>query len=115
MQDPVLTKLLNYTQNGWPSSIGPELKPFFDRRLEITIEAGCLMWGIKVVIPSKSRKRVLNELHTGHPGIVKMKSLARTLVWWPGINKVLESFVQNCYSCQSLRNKVTPTPLHPWS
>ena len=93
----------------------PDLKPFFDRRLEITIEAGCLMWGIKVVIPSKSRERVLNELHTGHPGIVKMKSLARTLVWWPGIDKALESFVQNCYSCQSLRNKVTPTPLHPWS
>ena len=114
MQDPVLAKVLNCTQNGWPSSVGPKLKPFFDRRLEITIEAGCLMWGIKVVIPSKLRERVLNELHTGHPGIVKMKSLARTLVWWPGIDKALESFIQNCYSCQSLRNNVTATPLHPW-
>ena len=43
MQDPVLAKVLNYTQNGWPSSVEPDLKPFFDRRLEITIEAGCLM------------------------------------------------------------------------
>ena len=58
MQDPVLAKVLNYTQNGWPSSVGPELKPFFDQRLEITVEAGCLMWGIKVVIPSKLRERV---------------------------------------------------------
>ena len=54
MQDLVLAKVLNYTQNGWSSSVEPDLKPFFDRRLEITIEAGCLMWGIKVVIPSKS-------------------------------------------------------------
>jgi len=71
----------------------PELKPFFNRKLEITIEVGCLMWGIKV-IPSKLRERVLKELHTGRPEIVRMKSLARTLVWWPGIDKALESFVQ---------------------
>ena len=106
---------MDFTLTGWPSTAPPELKPFFNRRFEITIETGCLMWGIRVIVPSKLRERVLKELHTGHPGIVKMKSLARTLVWWPGIDEALESFVQSCYSCQSLRNKTAPTPLHPWS
>ena len=73
------------------------------------------MWGIKVIIPNKLRERVLKELHSGHPGIVKMKSLASTQVWWPGIDRALESFVQNYCPCQSLQNKATPTPLHPWS
>ena len=44
-----------------------------------------------------------------------MKSIARTLVWWPQIDAAIESFVQSCYPCPSLRNKETPTPLHPWS
>ena len=73
------------------------------------------MWGIKVIIPAKLREGVLKELHTGHLGIVKMKSIARTLVWWPQIDATIELFVQNCYPFQSLRNKATPTPLHPWS
>ena len=72
------------------------------------------MWEIKVIIPAKLREGVLKELHTGHPGVVKMKSIVRTLVWWPQIDAAIESFVQNCYPCQSLRNKETLTPLHPW-
>ena len=72
------------------------------------------MWGIRVIVPSKLRERVLTELHTGHPGIVKMKSVARTLVWWLGIDEAFESFIQKCYPCQSIRNKTAPTLLHPW-
>ena len=97
---------MDFTLTGWPLTAPPELKPFFYRRFEITIEAGCLMWGIKVIVPSKLREGVLKELHTGHPGM----SLARTLVWWPGIDEALESFVQSCYPCQSLRNN-TATPM----
>ena len=29
------------------------------------------MWGIRVIIPTKLRNKVLNELHAGHVGIVK--------------------------------------------
>ena len=70
---------------GWPDSVTPELQPYFTRRHELSVEAGCLMWGMKVIVPTKLQNRVLAELHTSHPGIVKMKSLARTHVWWPGI------------------------------
>ena len=81
-QDPILAKVTDFTLTGWPSTAPPEFKPFFNRRFEITIETGCLMWGIRVIVPAKKlRERVLKELHTGHPRIVKMKSLARTLVW----------------------------------
>ena len=39
------------------------------------------MWGMKVLVPSKLKGKVLKELHSGHPGVVKMKSLTRILVW----------------------------------
>ena len=54
------------------------------------------MWDMKVIVPNKLQGRVLEELHTGHMGIVKMKSLARTHVWWPIIDKQIEEIVQKC-------------------
>ena len=54
-------------------------------------------------------------MHTSHPGIVRMKSLARLHVWWPGIDKQIEEAVRACTSCQSIRNRPQPVPLHPWA
>ncbi|GBL79130.1 Retrovirus-related Pol polyprotein from transposon 17.6 [Araneus ventricosus] len=42
-----------------------------------TIEDGCILYGQRVCIPKKYQKNVLDELHTGHLGMVKMKALAR--------------------------------------
>ena len=64
--DPVLSKVLRYVQGGWPHNVSPDLKPFFQRKDELVMEAGCLMWGIRVVIPTKFREKVMDELHTSH-------------------------------------------------
>jgi len=38
------------------------------------------MLGYRVVVPSKSLKRILDELHSTYLGIVKMKAVARSYV-----------------------------------
>jgi len=58
---------------------------------------------------------VLCELHTSHPSIVKMKSLAHVYIWRPGIDKYIEQLVRECETCQSVRNNSSSTLLHPWS
>ena len=50
-----------------------------------------------------------------HPGIVRMKSLARSHVWWPGIDKAIEATAKSCSSCQSTKNDPAKVPLHPWT
>ena len=50
-------------------------------KIEIKVEDGCLLWGMRVIVPYRLRCLVLKELHHTHPGIVRMKSLARIHVW----------------------------------
>ena len=70
--DPVLSKVLRFTQKGWPRELEPELRPYYRRRNELSVEEGCLLCGMRVVVPETCQKKVLEELHTSHPGIVKI-------------------------------------------
>ena len=114
-EDPVLSRVVKYTQTGWPDHIEPEIKPYFNKKTELTVEAGCLLRVMRVVIPESCREPGLVELHMSHPGIVKMKSLACIHVWWPGIDKAIEQLVHDCEACQSVRNSPATTILHPSS
>lgn len=67
------------------------------------------------MIPTPGRKAVLEELHEGHPGIARMKSLARMYVWWPGISEDIQKEVQGCVECQENQSTPPLAPLHPWS
>ena len=113
-QDPVLSKVHQFTREGWPASIPDEYKPYWNRRQELSTEGGCLMWGNRVVIPQKLRARLVEELHRDHPGMVKMKAVARSYLWWPGVDRDLEECARSCLSCQAVRNAPTVAPLHPW-
>ena len=43
-----------------------------------------------------------------------MKALSRSYLWWPGLDKELETYAQHCEACQTMRNTPAPAPLHPW-
>ena len=81
--------------------------------MQLTTEAGCILCGVRVLIPAKFCKQVLDELHAGHLGIVRMKSLALLHVWWPGIDTEIETIVHNCSAYQGIRNHQPPTTSHP--
>ena len=88
-QDPVLTKVKQYTQNGRPANIKDEqLRPYSSKRDELGPEDGILLWGNRVVVPPQARNTVLEEAHSTHIGIARMKSLTRQFFWWPKIDRV---------------------------
>ena len=102
--DPQLSKVLQYVRKGWPEKISDTLCPFWQRRSELTVEGDSVLWGVRVVIPVKLRYHVLKELHRGHPGVVRMKALARTYVWWPELDRDVEDRVKACMSCQAVKH-----------
>ena len=101
-KDPVLSTVRRYILHGWPISIPEEnLIPFSRRRNELSVQDGCILWGSRVVIPPPGRDLILTELHQTHPGISRMKSLARGYVWWPCMDSDLDAVVKSCTTCQS--------------
>ena len=113
-RDVTLSSVYENTMKGWSKNTDPTLAAFHSRRNEITLHDGCLMWGIRVIIPSKLRNKVLDELHEGHLGVVKMKTLVRSFAWWPGIDHDIEQLAKGCNGCQQVQHNPTQAPLHTW-
>ena len=105
------------TQNGWPAHFftTPELKPFFLRKDELSVEQGCLMWGLRTIIPPSLQEQIVSELHKAHPGVARMKAAARSHVWWPGIDSDIEERACGCKQCFKSRKAPQAAPLFPWS
>ena len=56
----------------------------------------------------------MSELHENHPGIVRMKALARSYIWWPNIDNDIEMTVKLCNSCQMNQTMPSKAAIHPW-
>jgi hypothetical protein len=120
--DPILLKVKDCTVSGWSDVLSDlVLKPYFHIRHSLSVEEGCLLTGSKVIIPQSLRNGVLDLLHKGHPGICRMKMLARNCVWWPGIDDDIKGKVQDCEPCSMVNfrpaSNVTiswPKAQHPW-
>ena len=114
--DLVLSKILGYVTTGpWPTNcFDTNLSVYFNKQDEISIEQGCVLWGTHVTIPSRGRERVLELLHECYSGIVKMKSIARRVCWWPKLDSDIESYVHNCGNCQAMTAEPPLSSVHPW-
>lgn len=114
-KDPILSCVLRFLLTGWPDrKLDKDYQPYTSRKNELSVIDGCILWASRVVVPPPGRQSLLEELHKSHPGISKMKALARSYVWWPGIDTEIEHLVKSCPVCQESRPSPAPAPLHPW-
>lgn len=81
---------------------------------EFTVENNFLLKSDRIVVPSQLQQKILNELHVGHFGVIKMKSLARSHCWWHSIDKDITNLVNTCESCLLNRKNPPKTIVHPW-
>ena len=77
--------------------------------------------GGRLVIPGSLQARVINLAHEGHQGICKTKSLLRSKVWFPNLDKLCEETVRKCFKCQIATEikprdplQMTALPSGPW-
>mgnify|MGYP001792464163 CR=1 FL=1 len=60
------------------------------------------------------RKRLVEELHQEHTGIVRMNSVARSFFWYPKLDADIEELVSNINVCAAMRNNAPQAPFIPW-
>lgn len=114
--DKVLCRVLDAVKFGNLEKLeGSQYDSFRRKGSELTVEQEILMWGYRVIVPEKLRERILEELHSSHFGIVKSKSIARSYVWWPGIDEDISGMVKNCRSCISVLPNPEKAELIPWN
>ncbi|XP_065075510.1 uncharacterized protein K02A2.6-like [Ochlerotatus camptorhynchus] len=97
--DPLLRKVYRYIQNGWPQS-----KQWM----------GAFCFAERLVIPSKHQKRCLDQLHRGHPGMQRMKAIARSYVYWPSLDEDIVGYVKACAQCASVAKSPPHATPMPW-
>jgi len=121
-RDPILARVAQAIATGNWSTLPatPAFRPFASRASELSLAQRCVMWGMRAVIPPRFRQRCLEELHVSHLGVVKTKSLARSLLWWPGLDGDIEQMVRHCTTCQSdadnprRASSLWPVPERAW-
>ena len=114
-KDSVISAVIRYVTEGWPHTIGSEDVLHYKRLADsLWTERGCLLFGARIVIPSRLRNQVLQLIHLGHFGVQRMKQLARSVVYWPRINDEIEHLCRTCTSCAEHQNKPAKPVNHPW-
>ena len=73
----MLSQVCDMVLQGWKQTKIQGISPFQIRQSELSVHDGCILWGNRVVVPPMGRAKIIDELHESHPGICRMKSLAR--------------------------------------
>ncbi|XP_037560890.1 uncharacterized protein K02A2.6-like [Dermacentor silvarum] len=94
-KDSTLAKLRDALWSG-AELRDPEFRFYADRKLQMSVQEDCILLGSRVIIPSALQQEVLRLLHEGHPGMTKMKAIARSHVWWPSLDEDITAAVRQC-------------------
>ena len=115
--DAELQELRHCVKQGWPETLketpGP-VQSYWNSRDEIN-KINRIMFKGEKIIPKSMRQEMLTKIHTGHMGIQTSKECARDVVYWLGMSKEIEKFVERCSTCQEHQNLPQKEPLLPHS
>ena len=114
--DPELQQLQKVVMSGWPQTrveTPVETRPYWNYRAEISCYEGLMFKGDRIIFPHSLRPEILQRIHAAHLGIEKCRALARSAVFWPGINSAINELVSKCSTCQKYKRSNHGEPLMP--
>lgn len=109
-KDRDLGKIVQILQNGQ----NLERNGYKAPEKNYSLSSGCLLFEHRVVIPASLRPAILKDLHAAHVGITKMKGIARSFVYWPGIDAEIEGIANSCTECAKHAHAPAKFQTHHW-
>lgn len=103
--DDVLQEVISLVESQKWHLTDPTLQPYKNVRHELSVASGLVLRGDRIVVPKALQAKVVRAAHSSHQGIVKTKSLIRQTLWFPGLDKLVESAVAHCLPCQAATPK----------
>ena len=77
------------------------LTPFRPVWAELSMGAGLLFRGERVVLPQGLVKDAIRLAHEGHMGVQKTKQYLRSSVWFPKMDSLIKAAISQCIPCQA--------------
>ncbi|XP_058449274.1 uncharacterized protein LOC131429244 [Malaya genurostris] len=108
LKDETLQRVIIALETGQWSDVDERYKKV---REDLSIRDGIIMKTGCAVIPTTLQNKALEISHEGHPSIAKMKSIIRQRVWWPGVAKMVQKWVESCETCAINGKPERPTPM----
>ncbi len=101
-------------KKGWPDTkqeVPYKLQDYFAIRDELSLQDSVVFKGERVVVPPTLREAMKVRVHSSHIGIQGCLRRAREAIYWPGMSKELEQYMQNCDTCQTYAQEQQREPL----
>ena len=115
-KDPMLQAVMSAVKSGcWhkaPLDVSlSELSRYEQVKEQLTCTDTVLLKSDRLVVPAMLQERIVDIAHEGHLGMVKTKALLREKVWFPCMDKMVETKVKACLPCQVVTPVYTREPL----
>ncbi|GBL82621.1 hypothetical protein AVEN_263699-1 [Araneus ventricosus] len=118
-QDKELQTVIKFVKEGWPKvenkNWSQELKQYCKSQSDLYTNEGLPFINDKIVVPNSLRQQMLTLIHEGHFTMEKCKQRDRELMYWPGLNRDIETILSHCEICEKFRCSNTNEPLEPHS
>ena len=99
-EDQVYQALKDAIKNGFPNQKAEPLKKFWSAKDNLTFDDDLIVYGCRLFNPSSLHASMLSRLHEALQGICHSQARARLTVYWPGIDRDIENYIQGCHHCQ---------------
>ena len=123
-RDAVMQKLAErITKEDWElHRRDKDIEPYLQVKGELSVAEGLIFRENRIVLPEKLQKKIVQVGHSmGHLGKTKTKQMLREKYWFPLMNSMIDTAINQCYECQvaTCDNKEEPIkpseiPNQPW-
>ena len=89
-----------------------DLEPFLHMKQELSVADGLIFRERQIVLPPALQRRVVKLGHSlGHLGKTKTKQMLREKYWFPLMNSMIDTALDQCYECQVVTKRQRRTNL----